>query len=68
MSKTNIGVALIGFGLALLMAAPATSQSREYYLVSQWVGDHGQRFCKYGNGAVLNVGVRPCPTSIKAWL
>lgn len=69
MSKTSIGVVLIGIGLALLMSAiPAAAQTREYYLVAQWVGDYGQRFCKYGNGTVLNVGVNTCPTSIKAWL
>lgn len=68
MSKMAIGVALIGIGLTLLAASPAFSQTREYYLVAQWVGDNGQRFCKYGNGTILNVGVRPCPQSIKAWL
>ncbi len=69
MSKTSVGVVLIGLGLAVLMSAvSAHAQTREYYLVSQWVGDHGQRFCKYGNGTILNVGVRPCPQSIKAWL
>jgi len=69
MNKTSIGIALVGLGFALLMSAiPVAGQTREYYLVSQWVGDYGQRFCKYGNGTVLNVGVRPCPQSIKAWL
>lgn len=68
MSNTSIGIALIGFGLALLVSAvPVAAQQREYYLVAQWVGDYGQRFCKYGNGTVLNVGVRPCPASIKEW-
>jgi hypothetical protein len=69
MNKTNTGIALVGLGFALLLyAIPVAAQQREYYLVSQWVGDYGQRFCKYGNGTVLNVGVNPCPTSIKGWV
>lgn len=57
----------VALALALAGAAPVAAQNMAYYLVSQWVGDYGQRFCKYGNGTVLNVGVRPCPTSIKGW-
>lgn len=34
-----------------------------YRLTDQWV-ERGQRFCKYSNGTVLNVGVSLCPLSI----
>jgi len=35
-----------------------------YYLTAQWV-EGGNRFCRYGNGTVLNVGYQICPLSIK---
>lgn len=49
-------------GTALVWSASALAMT--YFLTEQWV-DRGQRFCKYGNGTVLNVGVNVCPTSIK---
>ena len=58
----------VAIALALVAAAtPAVAQNMTYYLVAQWVGDYGQRFCRYSNGTVLNVGVRVCPLSIKGW-
>jgi hypothetical protein len=69
MNRIAIAVTIIGLGLAFLLSTvPAVAQQREYYLVAQWVGDYGQRFCRYSNGTVLNVGVNTCPLSIKAWM
>jgi hypothetical protein len=69
MNRIAIAVTLIGLGLTLLVqTVPTAAQQREYYLVAQWVGDYGQRFCRYSNGTVLNVGVNVCPLSIKAWM
>ena len=63
-----VGLMLIVAGITIMaIASAAQAQNHEYYLVTQWVGDYGQRFCKYSNGTVLNVGVRVCPTSIKGW-
>lgn len=61
MKKITIAAALA------LTATPLVAQNMTYYLVAQWVGDYGNRFCKYGNGTVLNVGVNVCPLSIKGW-
>jgi hypothetical protein len=36
-----------------------------YFLTAQWA-DHGDRFCMYSNGTVLNVGISFCPLSIAA--
>ena len=47
-----------------LTATPVAAQYMTYFLVTQWV-ERGNRFCKYGNGTVLNVGVNICPLSIK---
>lgn len=49
-----------------LTATPLVAQSMTYYLVAEWV-ERGDRFCRYGNGTVLNVGYRICPLSIKGW-
>lgn len=55
--------ALIAGALALT-ATPVIAQSMTYYLTAQWL-DRGQRFCKYTNGTILNVGYELCPLSIK---
>jgi hypothetical protein len=34
-----------------------------YFLTAQWV-DRGNRFCRYQNGTVMNVGINLCPLSI----
>jgi hypothetical protein len=69
MNRIATALTIIGLGLAFLSSTvPAAAQQREYYLVAQWVGDYGQRFCKYSNGTILNVGVNTCPLSIKAWM
>lgn len=47
---------------AIFAATPAHAMT--YYLVTQWI-EGGNNFCKYGNGTVLNVGVRLCPLSIE---
>jgi hypothetical protein len=52
------------FAAAMLLGAPAQAE-RTYYLESQWV-KNGNRFCKYSDGSVLNVGVRLCPLTIRS--
>jgi len=42
---------------------PALAYGMTYFLSGQWV-DRGQRFCRYQNGTVLNVGINLCPLSI----
>ncbi len=62
MKKLIVSAALA----AVMSAAPAAAQySMTYYLTDQWVTSTGNRMCQYGNGTVLNVGVRLCPLSIK---
>lgn len=50
--------------LMLALLAPLAAYAMTYYLEAQWV-DGGDRFCRYGDGTVLNVGYRTCPLSIK---
>jgi hypothetical protein len=45
-------------------ATPVAAQGMTYFLTAQWV-DQGQRFCRYSNGTVLNVGYSVCPMSIR---
>jgi hypothetical protein len=47
---------------AALTATPAHAMT--YFLVAQWF-EGGSQMCRYGNGTVLNVGVRICPLSIQ---
>ena len=47
-----------------LTATPVAAQYMTYFLSAQWV-EGGNRFCRYTNGTVLNVGYRICPLSIK---
>lgn len=54
---------IIAAALALT-ATPVAAQYMTYYLVAQWV-ESGNRFCRYGNGTVLNVGYQICPLSIR---
>jgi len=35
-----------------------------HFLTAQWL-DNGNRFCRYSNGTVLNVGFSVCPMSIR---
>ena len=56
MKKTMLAVLLVVAG-----ASPAYAMT--YYLTAQWL-DGGNRFCKYGNGTVLNMGYKLCPLSI----
>lgn len=44
--------------------APSAAYAMTYYLTAQWM-DRGNRFCRYGNGTVLNVGISLCPLSIQ---
>lgn len=55
------------FVLAAVLAAavaPTAAYAMTYFLSSQWI-DRGQRFCRYTNGTVLNVGASLCPLSIE---
>jgi len=58
MKKLIIAVALAA------AVAPTAAYAMTYFLSSQWI-DRGQRFCRYQNGTVLNVGVSLCPLSIE---
>lgn len=55
---------VIAAALALTATSAAAQYQMTYYLVAQWF-ENGNQFCRYGNGTVLNVGVRTCPLSIK---
>ena len=48
----------------VLTVVPCAVFAMTYYLDSEWV-EKGNRFCKYGNGTVLNVGYKTCPLSIQ---
>ena len=48
---------------ALLLAFNGAAFAMTYFLESQWL-ERGNRFCKYSNGTVLNVGVSTCPLKI----
>lgn len=48
----------------LLALAAGSASAMTYFLKEQWVRG-ADRFCKYGNGTVLNVGVSLCPMSIE---
>ena len=48
---------------ALLLAFNSAAFAMTYFLESQWL-ERGNRFCKYSNGTVLNVGVSTCPLKI----
>jgi hypothetical protein len=58
MKKMIIAVALAA------TTTPALAYGMTYFLTGQWI-DRGQRFCRYQNGTVLNVGVSLCPLSIE---
>lgn len=47
-----------------LVATTAPAYAMTWFLTDQWTAN-GARFCKYGNGTVLNVGARLCPLSIE---
>lgn len=57
MKKIIIAAALVA------AVAPSMAQAMTYFLVAQWI-DRGQRFCRYGDGTVIRVGVELCPLSI----
>jgi len=46
------------------VVAPTAAYAMTYFLSAQWV-DRGNRFCRYQNGTVLNVGISLCPLSIE---
>ena len=55
---------LISGAAALVMVSSISAYAMTYFLVSQW-WENGNQMCKYGNGTVLNVGVKVCPQSIQ---
>lgn len=54
----------IALAIALATIATTPAHALQYYLVAQWY-ENGSQFCKYGNGTVLNVGIKLCPLSIE---
>lgn len=51
--------------IALLSATPVAAQYyMTYYLTAQWT-ERGNRFCRYSNGSVLNMGINFCPYTIE---
>lgn len=51
-------------GLALVTALASPAYAMTYFLTGQWMNG-ANRMCAYGNGTVLNVGIRLCPLSIQ---
>jgi hypothetical protein len=49
--------------LALTALVTVSQAQFMHQLVAQWV-ENGNRFCKYSNGTVLNVGINLCQLSI----
>ena len=56
MTKSLVSIALTTFMVA-------SQAQMMHQLVAQWV-ENGNRFCKYSNGTVLNVGISLCELSI----
>jgi len=50
--------------LLLALLAPMFAHAMTYFLQAQWT-EGVNRFCRYGNGTVLNVGINLCPLSIE---
>lgn len=50
--------------LLLALLVPFAAHAMTYFLTAQWT-EGGSRFCRYGNGSVLNVGPNVCPLSIE---
>lgn len=49
--------------MALITVVSVSQAQIMYQLVAQWI-EKGNRFCKYSNGTVLNVGISLCELSI----
>lgn len=54
--------AILAITAAAALASPAYAM--KYFLTAQW-HEGGNKFCKYSNGTVMNVGVKVCPMSIE---
>ena len=50
--------------VVLMVMASFAAEARMGMLVAQWV-DGGERYCRYDNGTVINVGVSLCPLTIR---
>lgn len=50
--------------ICALLFVSANAHAMTYYLVKSWYSN-GDQMCQYGNGTVLNMGVKLCPLSIK---
>lgn len=59
--KARTKSALAAIAICALSVAHA---AMTYYLEDQWF-ENGNRFCKYGDGTILNVGYKLCPLSIR---
>tara|TARA_R110000782_G_scaffold150322_2_gene243034 strand:- start:35 stop:229 length:195 start_codon:yes stop_codon:yes gene_type:complete len=53
---------MLAGAVALFAATPALAM--KYFLQREWY-DGANHMCQYGNGTVLNVGVKLCPLSIE---
>lgn len=51
------------FGAVALVSLSSPAFAMKYFLVAQWY-ENGSQMCKYGNGTVLNMGIKLCPLSI----
>lgn len=51
--------------IAALLAFCSSAFAMEYFLESEWTDSNQQKFCKYSNGTVLNIGYGVCPRSVK---
>lgn len=49
--------------IALAVSPVLANAQIIHFLVKDWV-ERGERFCKYDNGTVLNVGINLCPLTI----
>lgn len=51
--------------LVVLLTLASTSSYADitHFLTAQWM-ENGNRFCRYDNGTVLNVGINLCPLTI----
>lgn len=51
--------------LAVLVGCSQVAHAAmDYYLVAEWI-ENANRFCRYSDGTVLNVGHRLCPLKIR---
>ena len=52
------------FGALISVSLISPAYAMKYFLTKQWFSNGNQK-CEYGNGTVLNMGVKVCPLSIE---